>query len=386
MRKWLPTLLILLLIFILIALSILFIRFVKLQSPTNIPGDFYKTHILGGFSIDTPAKVSSAAHDGVQVVFKYGQPPIESDQLGQKIGSFHMKVIDGYISSLLYYYECHRTKILRPALVGQGQYCQDDSHPYLSDQKVLLATIVTHLKQVKDNQLIIGYWVLDDWVQWDTGSARQILISIHQLIQQYTPGRPAICGFGGSVGLHQGYGWNDWVADNFSPQGCDKVGFYIYTSSLPDTTPITSPDAYNWSMSGVLPAMFTSLKKRGWEITKEPLIGIGQAFGGHLAHVDRYWVTPTAKDIETQSRSFCVHGATGLSFYAWDDSGFGSTTQTPMNSPEIETGIRNGITACKQYWSKHPQNELRSNTIAAWSILFGYVGRKRRYVRLCMHF
>src|SRR6266566_9510464 len=113
MRKWLPKLLILLLISILIALPILFTRFVKLQSPTNIPGEFYKTHILGGFSIDTPAKVSKAAHDGVQVVFKYDQPPTESDQLGQKLQSLRMKVIDGYISSLLYYYECHRTKILR---------------------------------------------------------------------------------------------------------------------------------------------------------------------------------------------------------------------------------------------------------------------------------
>jgi hypothetical protein len=100
--------------------------------------------------------------------------------------------------------------------------------------------------------------------------------------------------------------------------------------------------------------MFASLEQRGWNSVKEPLIGIGQAFGGPIAHTDRYWVTPTAKDIETQSKSFCEHGATGLTFYGWNDSGFGPTTQTPMNSSAIETGIRNGIAACKQYWSNHP--------------------------------
>jgi hypothetical protein len=130
--------------------------------------------------------------------------------------------------------------------------------------------------------------------------------------------------------------------------------------------------------------MFASLQRRDWDITKEPLIGIGQAFGGPIAHSDRYWITPTSKDIETQSRSFCEHGATGLTFYAWNDSGFGPSTHTPMNSPDIETGIRNGIAACKQYWSHHPQNELRSDTIAAWSILYGYAGRKRRSRCLCM--
>lgn len=358
MRKRITTLLVLLVILILIALPIFFIRYAASPSSTNLPNNLYKTHILGGFSIDTPERVTNAAKDGVQVMFKYGNPPSESDSLGQKLQSLHMKVIDGYISSYLYYYECHRTKELMPSLLGPGQYCQEDSHPYLTNSNALLTTIAAHLKQVKNNQLIIGYWVLDDWVQWDAGSARQILIKIHHLIQQYTPGRPAICGFGGTIGLNNRYGWDDWIADNFSSQGCDKVGFYIYTPSMIDTTPFTSPDAYNWSMSGVLPTMFASLQQRGWDIKREPLIGIGQAFGGPMAHTDRYWVTPTAKDMETQSRSFCEHGATGLTFYAWDDSGFGSTTQTPMSSPQIAMGIRKGIAACKQYWSQHTQNEM----------------------------
>ena len=110
----------------------------------------------------------------------------------------------------------------------------------MTNENVFLAAIAAHLQAVKNNRLIVGYWVLDDWVSWDAGGARQLLIKIHQLTQQYTPGRPAICGFGGSIGLNQVYGWADWLADNFSPQGCDEVGFYIYTSSVSDTLPITS--------------------------------------------------------------------------------------------------------------------------------------------------
>lgn len=317
----------------------------------NTPHTLNKSPILGGFSVATPNEATEAAANGVQVVFQYGQPSSQNDELGQKLQSLHIKVIDGYISSYLYYYECHRTHTVDPPPPWYTNPCTTDSHPELNSENALLANIAHHLQQVKDNPLIIGYWVLDDWVPWDAGSAQSLLIKIHSLIQQYTPGRPAICGFGGSLDPHHGYGWQDWVADNFSPQGCDKVGFYIYASSLPDSTPTVSPDDYDWSMSLLLPAMFASLQQRGWDIAKEPLIGIGQAFGGPKAHTDSYWVMPGAKDIEAQSRSFCEHGATGLTFYSWDDPAYGSTTQSPMNNTAIDTGIRNGIAVCKQYWS-----------------------------------
>jgi len=345
------TFIILLVILSLIALSIYIIHFVTFPPQINVPNNLAGPHILGGFNVDTPEGATKAAQDGVQVAFQYGQPPSMNEELGQKLQSLHMKIIDGYISSYLYYYECHRTHTVKPPPANYTNLCATDAHPELNSENALLANITTHLQQEKNNPLIIGYWVLDDWVFWDAGSARQLLIKIHQLIQQYTPGRPAICGFGGSIEAQQGFTWDDWIADNFSPQGCDEVGFYIYASSLPATTPTASPDDYDWSMSGILPAMFASLQQRGWDIAKEPLIGIGQAFGGPQAHTDRYWVTPGAKDIETQSRSFCEHGATGLTFYGWADSGYGPATQTPMNSTGINTGISNGIAACKRYWS-----------------------------------
>ncbi len=155
--KRLPTLLILILILFVLALSIFFIQYNQnliSNAQTNVPGDFYKTHTLGGFSIDSPERAENAAADDVQIAFQYGQPPSNTDELGQKLQSLHMKVIDGYISSYLHYYECHRTALLKPSLIGPGQYCESDSHPELVDENALLATISTHLQQEKMNQLI----------------------------------------------------------------------------------------------------------------------------------------------------------------------------------------------------------------------------------------
>ena len=313
----------------------------------TVPANFYHTHIVGGFSIDSPERADKAAQETVQVNFQYGQPPAEDSPLGQKLTALHMKVVDGYIASYLHYYECHRTATVKPPPPGQDQYCAQDSHPELTDDHAFLATIEAHLQQVKDNHLVVGYWVLDDWASWDAGSARQLLVKVHDLIQKYTPGYPAICGFGGSISPDHTAGWDDWVADNFSPQGCDMVGLYIYAASRFNIP----ADVYDWSMSSTLSAAFHSLQKRGWDVAKQPLIGIGQAFGGLRPGKNSYWIMPSAQTIETQIRSFCEHGASGVAFYGWDDSEFGSTVQTPMNSAEIEKGIQSGVAACYQYWS-----------------------------------
>jgi hypothetical protein len=308
------------------------------------------THILGGFSIDDAGSAIRAAADGIQVDFQYGDPPPVDSNLGKQLQALHMKVIDGYISDTLFYYECHRTKTVKPPPHQVDSWCKKDSHPALGDEQTLLETIATHLQQMKSNSLIIGYWVLDDWPYWDTGSAQHLLVEIHQLIQQYTPGRAAICGFGGTIWLNKSYGWQDQLADNFTAEGCDSVGLYVYASTSANSKPAPATDTLNWSMDGMLPTMLASLQRRGWDIQKEPLIGIAQAFGGAIAGADSYRLAPDAATIERQSRSYCQHGASGLTFYGWKDSSFAPTTQTPLNSSEIETGIRNGIAACKQYW------------------------------------
>ncbi len=349
-RKWS-----LLVLFAAIAVVLLSVVLIEIQGVQQGIFDITQMHLAGGFSADTPQKLAQAANEGIGAVFYYGQPPAENSQMGQKLLALHMQVVDGFIGSYLYYYECHRTKTVKPPPLGDSAYCVTDYHQELNSEDAVLAVIAAHLRQVRSNHLIVGYWVLDDWVPWDTGSARDLLIKVHNLIQHYTPGRPAICGFGGFLGKSSAggadYGWLDGLADNFSAQGCDMVGLYIYTPALAVNLPASY---YDWSMAKVLPAVFTSLEKRGWNSVREPLIGIAQAFGGPRRNTDLYWAIPDADDIVTQSKSFCKHGATGIVYYGWDDSTFGPGMQTPVNNTGIDRGIQEGIAACKQIWGYSP--------------------------------
>ena len=159
-----------------------------------------------------------------------------------------------------------------------------------------------------------------------------------------------MCGFGATISINGRYGFQDWVTQNFSSQGCDAVGLYVYASESAQADQAPTADAVNWSMDGLLDEMFSSLQQRGWDGRQVPLIGIVQAFGGARSDSPAYRVVPNAKAVETQSDSFCAHGASGLVFYGWNDSSFGPATQTPLNNGGIATGIRNGIAACQHHW------------------------------------
>ena len=92
-----------------------------------------------------------------------------------------MTEIDGYISSILNDYECHKSKVLPdPAdhlsQVKKQEYCQTDKWTYLTDDNAVIASISAYLQSEKNNPLIVGYWVLDDQASWDTpGYAINIL-------------------------------------------------------------------------------------------------------------------------------------------------------------------------------------------------------------------
>ncbi len=346
-------LLFILLISLIIVATLLIYRLWPRNHPSAspmLPTDYYKTHIIGGFSVDTPNRATQAASTGIQVVFKYGQPPAENDSLGRTLQAHHMKVIDGYISSMLHYYECQRLQSSQPLSAGIDTYCPASNHPYFVNEDAFLSTVAVHLQAVVHNNLVIGYWVLDDWFPDDAGSARPLLVKIHHLIQHYTPGRVAICGFGGGLAPDGTNTWSDWIAQNFTPQGCDAVGLYVYSTAIANYKPANDRD-FDWSMSRLLPAVFHSLQQRGWNMSKKPLIGISQAFGGPINHKNFYRQVPTAQDIEIQTRSFCTHGATGIAFYGWGDSEFTAQSSQPMNSDNINEGIHQGIAACVQHWS-----------------------------------
>jgi hypothetical protein len=307
---------------------------------------YFGNHFSGGFGIITPEEVAKAASDGIQVAFLYNYPASPRSSLEQALKAHNMTVADAFISSQLYRYQRYSLCVTRHLSCSATYANETEAATY--------AAIRAHLQKVtKDKSLVKGYWVLDDQIDVSLyGALKNILQNIHKLIQQYTPGLPAICGFGTQINLGHVLAWRPRVALDFSPQGCDMVGLYVYASSSAKN-PAPAATSYDWSMSKLLPAIFSSLQQQGWNITKTPLIGIGHAWGLHTGEGEYTALTP--QSMVAQSISFCQHGAIGLAFYGWADSSFGATTQTPMNSPTIETGIRNSIAACRQYWSTHPQ-------------------------------
>lgn len=80
-----------------------------------------------------------------------------------------------------------------------------------------------HLKIVRNNPQVIGYWIIDVW-EGDYGGAKIALQKINSLIHKYTPDKYSICGISGNTNA-----WNDEKAANFSPQGCGQ-GRNIYLS------------------------------------------------------------------------------------------------------------------------------------------------------------
>jgi hypothetical protein len=313
--------------------------------PGGPSSSLLQTHFFGGFSIDSPERAADAAMAGVQEAIMYGSPVGVQSRLGQVFASFHLHEADGYLWELLYHYECHRE--LRLKRVRSDRYCHQD-YPLMQNETSFLSAVRKHLREAADNRLINAYWVLDDWPAWDAGSANSLLQALHTLIHLYTPDRPTICGFGGEIGLHQQDTWNARLFLNFSPQACDMVALYIYSAPVVTSQPHPPSDAFDWPMTGILPHMFATLRKRGWNPRQEPLIGIVQAWAGIRKDVPGFSeVAPTAANMAMQSLSFCKAGAQSIIYYAWHDS---TTTETPFTNAQMRQGVKLGTQACKAYW------------------------------------
>ncbi|MBV8283218.1 MAG: hypothetical protein JO241_03525 [Candidatus Eremiobacteraeota bacterium] len=306
-------------------------------------------HGAVGFSVDTPARAATAAGEGVTSTILYGGPPTPNSSLEKALAQQHISVIDGFISGVMFYWECHRTHTVAPPpkSYGKNTYCRTDENPRISSDAAALRVIGAQLDRDAKHDYIVGYWVLDDWAWWDSGSGRDLLQKVHALIVQKTPGRPAICGFGAGIGRGTHYFWDTGTGRNYSNGGCDMVGWYNY-SNFGITHPESGNDL-NWAMVGLLPAMAQTLGKYGWQMSQTPLMGIGQAWGGR--YESRYYQPGlSTAQMQTQAAAFCKFGATTIAWYAWDDSGYVTQTQTPNNSPAIAQGIKDGLAACRGTW------------------------------------
>lgn len=316
--------------------------------PPHVGPGFPQPHFFGGFSVNTPEQVFSAARLGMTEAQSYAGAATPDNALGQAMLSVNMHQIDSTLWYYLYQYQCHQN--LNSYAFNYADCEKVNPFPTVND---LLAGVSTFLQQAKNDSLIDAYWVLDDGTLWDRGGAKLILQQIHRLIQQYTPTRPAICGFGAEFGYNHDDYWMSSLADNFSPQGCDMVGLYIYSAYLNPKRPTPATNRFDWKMSTLLPKMFNSLRKQGWDQTKEPLIGITQAFAGMENDHKSYLILPSVQNMVAQALGFCQNGAVGVTFYAWDIGREILNLQTPLNNSQLAQGVQQSVAACTKYWQSH---------------------------------
>ncbi|HYL26529.1 MAG TPA: hypothetical protein VEW74_01775 [Candidatus Nitrosotalea sp.] len=306
-------------------------------------------HAIVGFSVDTPRRVATAASQGVTTTILYNGAPPPGSALERALRAHGISVVDATISGYMFYWECHRTHTVKPPpkSYGYNPYCRTDEDPKFDSQGVVLHHVAALLARDAKLSYVVGHWVLDDWAWWDPGSGRRLLQKVHALMTRMAPGLPAICGFGGAVLPAGKVGWDPRTGANYSNGGCDVVGWYNYS---PFGRKRPSNGKYlDWTMKSLLPAMAHTLGDNGWKIAKTPLYGIGQAWGG--SYENKYYQPGlTRGEMLEQAKAFCEFGATYVGWYAWDDSGFESRTETPNNSAAIASGIAAGIGACQKVW------------------------------------
>lgn len=302
-------------------------------------------HLIGGFSISSMSNAASAASDGVQTIFTYGPAYPSNSAMGRTIGAtLHMTQVESQPWELLYQYECHRLVTLHKPWNG---YCSQD-YPEMT-LSALLAGVKSDILTARQNNQVVGVWILDDWPAADPGGAASILPSIAQIIHSFAPHMPTICGFGAELGPHHTDIFDSAVFANYSPAACNEVALYIYSEPVANGATTTT---FDWSMSTLLPKIWSTLRARGWNLRASPVIGIPQAFGGaRTSTPNTVEATPTASEIAQQSASFCKAGASGVVYYAWYDSSL-TNLQTPANNAAIEQGVRVGIQACKTIWKQ----------------------------------
>jgi hypothetical protein len=296
------------------------------------------------FELDTVARAENAAALGISTAIQYDGPPQPGSRLAKTLAAEHISVIDARISDELEEWECHRTHTVAPPPPGEvNWFCRTDRDPGVDSPAVVLHAVREWVREDASNPSVSGYWVLDDWAPWDGGSARALLAEVHDVIEEITPGRPAICGFAGTVepiGDHGGFEAS--IAANYSNAGCDMVGLYDYANSVHSPS---SGEGLEWAMKILLGEQDEALAEQGWVRANTPLLGIGQGWSGHDGPRE-YAPGLSAEEIVAQARAFCADGASSIAWYGW--GGVKRDAQTATNSPAIQAGISQSLAACAE--------------------------------------
>src|ERR1700693_6544037 len=90
-----------------------------------------QSHAIIGFSVDSPARAATAAREGITTTILYGGSPPPGSALARALQAHAISVIDGGVSGLMFYWECHRTHTVKPPpkSYGYNSYWRTDEHP-----------------------------------------------------------------------------------------------------------------------------------------------------------------------------------------------------------------------------------------------------------------
>ena len=122
---------------------------------------------------------------------------------------------------------------------------------------------------------------------------------------------------------------------------------YIYADSRDTSDP--APVNLDWSMSRLLDEIKRSLAQFGWDPSRQPLLGVGQAWGGKKNEAITY--PPLVTEMLTQAQGYCSAGAQGIAWYAWTITSM-SSVLSPANDPALHQGVSAAAIPCRELRDK----------------------------------
>lgn len=268
------------------------------------------SHFIFAYSIsdDTDTAVSTGLNAGLNYEGRQGQ----GWGLLAKAG---LKIISDYGDQLsrCYLYYLNPGNNSMQCMLGAMTY--DEA---MSKWETYLQSSV-----VQDNSdNIIGFALSDDWY-YSPGAGKKLFQDMKADINKYVPGHKSICIFSANTSLAsspESYA-NFAAALNYSSQGCDMVGFYLYPTIK--NKPLTY---FSNAVKG--------LEINGLDTSVTPVIGIAQSYN------------ITGAGVEEEVKYMCDNGATDIGFWAYNTGAGGGAA----NSADIRDGMSRGIKYCESIW------------------------------------
>jgi hypothetical protein len=211
-----------------------------------------------------------------------------------------------------------------------------------AQELTVLNNVKAYLDQVKNDQHIVAFVVLDDY----PGNIKTFLGKVHDLVVESNKtsavARPVICPFEGYHDINS----NTAPFSNYNSAACDAVGIYEYGMAggcflgicIGTTNAATE-------LTKVYPKIESVLLAGGWNKSTQPLIGIPQAFvWGQFGNLDR-------TTIKKETQEFCQYGASSILFFAWNAGDTDPSWQNPAHTSWMRDGLADGLAACRDIWT-----------------------------------